>query len=255
MKSDELRICGLAAVRARFEHDPSSIVRLYFDAPTARKIGALCRALAQERKVYRCVEPAELEKISGSVHHGGIVAVVADSPARIATAAEARLWAQRREPLVVLDQIGNAHNLGAIARTVAFFGVPRLAIAGDPASARPGEAAYRVAEGGLESVEVWIARDIPAFLRDLAAAGFDVVGAASHGGGSAVARTKSAGASGPGSPWALVLGNEERGLAPATASACTRLVTIPGGGRVESLNFSAAAAILVHDLVRAGRPR
>jgi TrmH RNA methyltransferase len=255
MKNDELRICGLAAVRARFERDPASIVRLFFDEPTARKIGPMCRALAQDRKVYRCVEPAELEKVSGSLHHGGIVAVIANPPARVATAAEAAQWAQRREPVVVLDQVGNAHNLGAIARTVAFFGVPRLVIAGDPASARPGEAAYRVAEGGLEFVEVWIARDIPAFLRELAAAGFDVVGAASHGGRAAIARGKSGGPSGPAAPWALVLGNEERGLAPASAAACSRLATIPGGGRVESLNVSAAAAILVHDLVRGGRSR
>jgi TrmH RNA methyltransferase len=255
MKTDELRICGLAAVRARFEREPASILRLYFDAAMARRIGAICRALAQGRKIYRCVEPAELEKIAASVHHGGIVAVVASSPPRVATAAEAAQWARRREPLVVLDQIGNAHNLGAIARTVAFFGVPRLVIAGDPSSARPGEAAYRVAEGGLEFVEVWLAPDVPSFLRDLAAAGFDVVGAASHGGGSPAARPKSAETSGQGGPWALVLGNEERGLAPATTAACTRLATIPGGGQVESLNVSAAAAILVHDLVRGGQRR
>jgi TrmH RNA methyltransferase len=255
MKNDELRICGLTAVQARFQRDPSSIIRLYFDAPTARKIGPLCRALALTRKVYRCVEPAELEKIADSVHHGGIVAVVANPPPRAVTRAEVARWAERREPLVVLDQVGNAHNLGAIARTVAFFGVPRLVIAGDPAAARPGEAAYRVAEGGLELIEVWVARDIPALLRDLAAGGYDVVGAASHGGRSPAARAQPAGKAGPGAPWALVLGNEERGFGPATAAACTRLVTIVGGGRVESLNVSAAAAILLQDLVRGARPR
>ena len=82
MKNDELRICGLAAVQARFRRDASTIVRLYFDAPMSRKIGLMCKALAGLRKIYRCVEPAELEKISGTVHHGGIVAVVANPGAR-----------------------------------------------------------------------------------------------------------------------------------------------------------------------------
>ena len=48
---------------------------------------------------------------------------------------------------------------------------------------------------------------------------------------------------------ALVLGNEEHGLAPAVEQACPRLVTIPGSGRVESLNVSVAAAILLWELV------
>ncbi len=248
MRDDELRICGLTAVRARFERNPSSIIRLYFDEPTSRKIAPLCRALAATRRIYRCVEPAELEKIAGSVHHGGIVAVVAVPAQRVASATDAAQWAKGKEPLVVLDGIGNAHNLGAIARTAAFFGVPRLAIAGDRTSARPGEAAYRVAEGGLEFVEIWTVEDIPAFLRALAAAGYDVVGAATRGGKSARGE---AGGRKSASPWALVLGNEEQGLAQETAAACTRLVTIPGSGRIESLNVSAAAAVLLHGLVSA----
>ena len=46
-------------------------------------------------------------------------------------------------------------------------------------------------------------------------------------------------------PVALVLGNEEQGLAPEVAAACSRLVTIPGSGQVESLNVSVAGAVLM----------
>ncbi len=45
-------------------------------------------------------------------------------------------------------------------------------------------------------------------------------------------------------PVALVLGNEEDGLAPTVAAACDRLVRIPGRGAIESLNVAAAAAVL-----------
>jgi TrmH RNA methyltransferase len=241
MRDGEIAICGIAAVRARFQRDASSIVRLYFDGPTSKRVGILCRALAASRRVYRCVEPAELQRIADSVHHGGIVAIVRERAPRIATAQDACAWGRRHENVVVLDRIGNAHNLGAIARTAAYLGVPRIVISGDPASAGPGAAAYRVAEGGLDAVEVLSAPDVASFLRELAAAGYDVVGAATRGGGARPA-------GGPKVPWALVLGNEEHGLAPGVEAACTRLVTIPGSGRVESLNVSAAAAILIHGL-------
>lgn len=243
---DELKICGLAAVRARFARDPASIQRLFFDHATGQRVGVMCKVLAQAKRIYRQVEPAELEKISGSIHHGGIVAVVAPAPLRTVTAEEAGKWAKRGERLLVLDRIGNAHNLGAIARTAAFFGVPRIVIPDHAAAARPSDAAHRVAEGGFEHLEVWLAKDMVALARDLAAAGYEVVGAATRGGrpegapGERSARLK---------PLALILGNEEHGLAPDVTAACTRLVTIPGSGKVESLNVSVAAAVLMWELM------
>jgi TrmH RNA methyltransferase len=235
---EELKICGLAAVKARFERDPGSILRLFFDEPMSRKVGAMSRALAQAKKVYRCVPPAELEKISGSIHHGGIVAVVVAPALRIPNADHVRTWARARETVLVLDRIGNAHNLGAIARTAAFFGVLRIVIADDATASRPTEAAHRVAEGGLEHVDLWQVKNIAGLAKELAAAGYEVIGAATRGG-------RPEAATGAGKPVALVMGNEETGLAPVVSAACTRLVTIPGSGKVESLNVSVAAAILL----------
>jgi TrmH RNA methyltransferase len=240
---DELKLCGLAAVRARFARDPASIKRLFFDYATGKQIGVMCKVLAQAKKVYRCVEPAELEKIAGSIHHGGIVAVCAPSPVRLVTSEELAKWAKRGETVLVLDRIGNAHNLGAIARTAAFFGVPRIVIPDAATAAKPSDAAHRVAEGGLEHVEVWQTKELVGFARDLAAAGYEVVGAATRGGRPETTRGKER------KPLALFLGNEEQGLAPDVAAVCTRLVTIPGSGKVESLNVSVAAAVLMWELL------
>lgn len=238
----DLTICGLAAVRAQFAADAAAIKRLYFDYATGRKIGVICKALAQARKIYRCVEAPELEKIAGTIHHGGIVAVVAAPELRTPTAADVSTWLRRREPLLVLDRVGNAHNLGAIARTAAFFGVPRIVIPEDPAAALPGDSAHRVAEGGFAHVEVWRVPALAPWLRELAAGGYEVVGAATRGG-----RPEAEGKASR--PVALVLGNEEHGLAPDVAAACTRLVTVPGSGKIESLNVSVAAAVLLWELV------
>jgi RNA methyltransferase, TrmH family len=240
MKPAELKICGLAAVRARFARDASSIQRLYFDYPTGRKIGVICKALAGAKKIYRCVEPAELEKIAGTVHHGGIVAAVAEPKLNTPSAAELARWATARTPVLLLDRIGNAHNLGAIARTAGFFGVTNLVLPDDAQAAKPTEAAYRVAEGGLEAVKIFAVPDLAGFARALATAGYEVVAAATRG-GKAEHPTR-----GPATkPVALVLGNEEHGINEGLLKACTRLVTIPGSGAVESLNVSVAAAVLM----------
>ena len=226
-------------MRARFERDPGSIQRLYFDQQTGRRIGVICRALAAARKVYRCVEPAELDRVSGTLHHGGVVAVVAAPALREPTRAEVRRWAQEDAVVLLLDRIGNAHNLGAIARTAAFLGVAHIVIPADPAAAVPNEAAYRVAEGGLEHLTVWRTANLTVTIAALKAAQFDVVGAATRGGVATASRA---------APLALVMGNEETGLAPAVAAACTRLVTVRGRGAVESLNVSVAAGILLYAL-------
>ena len=100
----------------------------------------------------------------------------------------------------------------------------------------------------MDAIEVRSVNEVATFLGSLSAAGFDVVGAATRGGALELA-------GGPAAPWALVLGNEEHGLAPDVEAACTRLVTIAGNGGVESLNVSAAAAILIHGLGRRGTRR
>lgn len=244
--SQELTLCGLPAVQARFAKDPGSIKRLFFDEATSRKLGVICKALATAKKVYRCVPPAELEKIAGTLHHGGVVCVVTAVAINAPAAKDLAAWASAKTPLVVLDRIGNPHNLGAIARSAAFFGVRHIIIPAHPAAAVPGESAYRVSEGGLEHIRVWRVPALPVFLSTLAGRGYEVLGAAARG-GAPLARHPA------GKPIALVLGNEEHGLAPEVAKACTGLVTLAGSGKVESLNVSVAAAVLLHALL-GGRP-
>ncbi len=238
----EMNLCGVVAVQARFQRDAGSIKRLFFDQETGRRLGMICKALAASRKVYRCVEPAELEKIAGSIHHGGVIAVVDAPKLREPDARTIAQWKEKRAPLVLLDRIGNAHNLGAIARTAAFFGVRHIVIPAHPQAALPGEAAFRVSEGGLEQLEVWRTKNLAGLMQDLASAGYDVAGAAARGG-------KPVALVGGKNLVALVLGNEEHGLAPAVEKACTRLVTIPGSGRVESLNVSVAGAVLMYAIL------
>ncbi len=158
-------------------------------------------------------------------------------------------WQRAGEPLLVLDRIGNPHNLGAIARTAAFFGVPRMIIARHPQQAQPNDAAYRVAEGGLEHVQVFEVASLTSIVKQLREH-FLVVGTSVHSGRN-LESAKPPRA--PGRPTALLLGNEETGLDPRLEGLCELRVRIPGVDAVESLNVSAAAAILLH-WISLGRP-
>lgn len=105
----------------------------------------------------------------------------------------------------------------------------------------------------MEHVRIWVAADFAALCGGLRAAGFAVVGTdvrgpnlGSLGRAEFLPKTMRKRAdTAAQTPVALVLGNEEAGLDPAVAKACDRLVRIPGAGKMESLNVSAAAAVLV----------
>lgn len=237
------RLCGPAAVAAAFARRPEAVLRLFYTESRRAEAGPFCGRLAQARKPYREVPAEELARIAGTPHHGGIVAVA--TPRRVSRLPES-LPETLPEPmfrgglLPVLDGIGNPHNLGAIARSAAFFGCGALMLSGDPRQAGLSDAAYRTSEGGLEALELVRAEDLPAALRRLAPHCLTVA---------AVARGGVAPESLPrGRPFALVLGNEEAGLPEATAAACAARVTLPGSGAVESLNVSVAAAVLIHSL-------
>lgn len=239
-KTREINVCGWQAVSTLFARHPEEVRRLFFDAATGRRAGDFCQRLARERKVYRQVEAAELEKVAGTVHHGGIVAVIAERPLRKVTPETLREWARERAPVLLLDRVSNANNVGAIVRTAAFFGVRAIVVADHPAQALPGEAAYRVAEGGMEFVEFYRVAALPEFCADLKRH-FTLIGTSLAGNQLAPAQVKQRGLP---RPPALILGNEEKGIAPGVAALCDRLVKIPGADTVESLNVSAAAAVL-----------
>ncbi len=240
-KTKLARIAGLAAVSAVFATAPERVERLFFGQRMKPHVGDFCRELARMRKPYRLVEDHELERIAGSVLHGGIVVIARPRPVAVLDSAEAGAWARDGEPLLLLDGVGNPHNLGAIARTAAFFGVPRIVLSDHPEQAGPSDASYRVAEGGLEYVELYRGVRFAEMLRHLRRE-YRVVAAAAENGQPLGALRSSE------RPFALVLGNEEHGLPPATLKACEEIVTIPGSGSVQSLNVAASAAVLLHAL-------
>jgi TrmH RNA methyltransferase len=232
-----LRICGLAAVRALFERAPGRVERLFFEPRLKADLAAYCGILGGIGKPYRQADAATLARVGQTLRHGGVVAVALPQPIGAFDSQAPSVWARDGKPILVLDGVGNPHNLGAIARTAAFLGVERVVLADRAEQAVPSDASYRIAEGGFEHLRLYRAR-LPAAFSPLRRA-YRIVGATPVG---PAAPPDLCGERPP----ALVLGNEETGLDPRTLAACDTIATIPGCGRMQSLNVAAAAAILIY---------
>jgi TrmH RNA methyltransferase len=229
-------VAGLAAARAVLNVRPQDVRHIAY-APEARKpVAELLRSAAQHRIAYRELPSAELDKLAGTLHHEGISLQVKARPA-LSVDSVIRALAEGGFALA-LDRVRNPHNIGALLRSAAYFGARALLIGGDAGEPRLTPAAVRTAEGGAEHVGVCFAPELHDALDRLARAGARIVGADAHS-GEPLARTRF------GERCVLVLGNEREGLSPAVRRRCASQVRIPGSGRVESLNVSVAAGILL----------
>jgi 23S rRNA (guanosine2251-2'-O)-methyltransferase len=179
----------------------------------------------------------EVERRCGSDAHQGVCAEV--DPYPYADAAE--LLAAPEPLIVALDEVTDPQNLGAIARTAEAVGATGVVI---PArrSAEVTAAVCKASAGAVEHVPVARVRNLADFLADAKATGAWCYGAAAGAKTSYRAPDYSGGV-------VLVLGAEGKGLRPRVAAACDDLVSLPLRGRIESLNVSVTAAVLLYAIL------
>ena len=232
----ELRLYGLNALKAVFARRPQAIRKLYLAEWRIPQLQPLLKWCVANRVGYRVVDEGDLQKLAASAHHEGVVAEVLREEARPLTA-WLRELPEGPQCALWLDGVGNPHNLGAILRSAAHFGVGAILLPKQSTLALSGAAA-RVAEGGAEAVPfVRLGRDDNA-IAQLHGAGFALAATVVRGGSDLFSAPL---------PQRLVfvLGAEGEGMSPDLASACDMRVSIPGSGAVESLNVASATAVLL----------
>lgn len=176
----------------------------------------------------------EIERRCGAGDHQGLCAEV--SPFRYADPEE--LIADGQGLLVALDQIQDPQNLGAICRTAECAGIRGVVIP-ERRSAEITPAVCKSSSGAVEHIPVGRVRNLADFLLAAKAGGMWCYGADAGAPLAYDALDYTGGA-------VLVLGSEGRGLRPRVAAVCDALVAIPMRGRIESLNVSAAAAVMIY---------
>jgi 23S rRNA (guanosine2251-2'-O)-methyltransferase len=182
--------------------------------------------------------PADITARCGSDAHQGVCADV--DPYPYADADD--LLAAADPVLIVLDEVTDPQNLGAVCRTAEATGATGVAIP-ERRAADITPAVCKASAGAVEHLPVARVRNIADFLADAKRAGCWCYGAAAGAGTPYTAPDWSG-------PVVLVLGAEGRGLRPRVAKACDDLVALPLRGRVESLNVSAAAAVLMYTILQ-----
>ncbi len=243
----ELAVCGFKAVKALVNENPEKISRLFFSEYRAKEFGNVCKFLAKKKSLYRIVSDEELEKLSQSVHHQGVVAMIFDEPLPRLEHEEIDEWVENKESVLMLDEVGNANNLGAIIRSAAFFGINNIVLTKEDKQSLITPATYRVAEGGMEFVNIYTVSSTAWFLRQCQGR-LTSIGTAVDAHYKLVNINRFIEKD---EACVVVLGNEERGMSEESKKLCTHLVKISGSGDIESLNVAQAASILCYTM--AGR--
>ena len=222
---------GWHAVIAALNNPEREVKRLLVSQSSANELPKFERTIRPE-----IVEGKEIERVAGgeSVHQG-IAALVAPLERDMI---EPHLTGNG--PLLVLDQVTDPHNVGAILRSAAAFGATALIITKDH-SAREAGVMAKSACGALDIVPIIEVVNLAQAIRDIKDAGFWTIGLDGTG-----ARTLHE--SKPTGKIALVLGAEGKGMRRLTAENCDEIVKLPIDSRMESLNVSNAAAVALYQL-------
>jgi len=234
----ELWLYGIHPVEAALVNPARRLRRLVLTEEAEAAIAARLPkpwAIPAER-----IERERLDQMLGRgiVHQGA--ALQAD-PLPTPTLADAL---KRPGPVLVLDQITDPRNVGAILRSAQAFGAA-VVIAQERNAPEETGALAKAASGALEKIPLLRTVNIARALIALKAADLWVLGL------DAGAKTRLEGARLGGKRAALVLGAEGEGMRRLTRETCDELVSLPMPGGMESLNVSAAAAVALYEITRA----
>jgi 23S rRNA (guanosine2251-2'-O)-methyltransferase len=229
---------GIHPVEAALAN-PDRVVNALFLTENAQ----LRLAAALEGRDYTItrVTPRELDRRLGAdtVHQGALLETV-PLPELPMNALARRAGGL---PLIVLDQVTDPHNVGAILRSAAVFGAAGVVVTRRHSPPLGGVLA-KSASGALELVPVARVQNLARALDDLKAAGCTLIGLDGDGDG-VLDELALTGTEWPDKP-VFVLGAEGKGLRLLTRQTCNRLCRISTDGKLGSLNVSNAAAVALH---------
>jgi 23S rRNA (guanosine2251-2'-O)-methyltransferase len=201
-------------------------------------------ALAKERGIkVEMVDPAILDKMTEFSNHQGVAARTSFFPVKSAMEIVDRIGPETSPCFIlVMENIEDPHNLGALIRTALSAGVDYLLIPKDR-SAGPSSTVSRTSAGAMEHADIFMITNTAALLRALKEKGVWVFGLDADGDRSLFDADLKG-------PVALVIGGENKGVRPLVKKECDFLVSIPNKSRINSLNASVAGGIAMYEALR-----
>ncbi|MFT3730653.1 MAG: 23S rRNA (guanosine(2251)-2'-O)-methyltransferase RlmB [Hyphomicrobium sp.] len=233
-----LRLYGLHPVEAALRNPARLIHRLLLTENAERR---LRESLGTIEPPIETVSPRDLDRLLGAdaVHQG---AALETEPLPEPDWRDLAASAGGR-PLIVLDQVTDPHNVGAILRSSVVFGASGLVMTRRHSPPLNGVLA-KSASGALELIPVALVANLARALDELKAAGFTIIGLDGEGEQAIEDLDWSR-------PTALVMGSEGKGLRDLTRKTCDFLARITTDDTLASLNVSNAAAVALHSALLA----
>ena len=201
-------------------------------------------SLAESRGIApKTIGPDDFRTLAGSARHQGVVARVSPYPLSSVADIMQSIQDGKRTPfLLMLDNILDPRNLGAIIRTALCVGFHRVILPKDR-SATPTPSVSRASAGALEHINLARVTNLVNTIKHLKSAGLWIVGLQKDARESIYAGDRTG-------PMAVVVGGEQKGIRPLIGKQCDFLVSIPQQGPVDSLNASVAAGVAMYELFR-----
>jgi len=198
--------------------------------------------------ICRDIPARQITAMVNNEQHQGVVAKVSEYPfSSVADILTMPAVQDRPHFLLLLDHVVDPQNFGAIARTAYCAGIQGI-ILSKKRSAPPSPAAIMASAGALEHLQVAYVTNLVNTIKMLKKNDIWIVGGERFGTGELFETDLSM-------SLALVIGGEEKGIRPLVKKQCDFLVAIPQVGVLNSLNASAAAAVMLYEAFRQGRTK
>ena len=242
MRYKEQTIEGRNAVLEAFRSG-KTIDKLYIlDGCQDGSISNIKREARRQDTIINFVTKERLDQLSSTGHHQGVIAqAAAYSYATVEEMLETAREKGEDPFLLLLDNIEDPHNLGAIIRTANLAGAHGVIIPKRRAAGLTAVVA-RASAGALNYTPVAKVTNLTAAIKELKEKGLWFVCADM--GGETMYELKLTG------PIGLVIGNEGEGVSRLVREACDFTASIPLKGNIDSLNASVAAGVLAYEIVR-----
>ncbi len=208
-------------------------------------VAPLVAKCSQRGILIKEVSPQKLDYLTGGANHQGIAVMIATQKYYEVSDILAYAEEKGEDPFIIIcDEIEDPHNLGAIIRTAEAAGAHGIIIP-KRRSASLNVTTAKSASGALEYMRVARVTNISNVIDELKHKGVWVFGADM--GGEDYSKTDFS------SPCAIVIGNEGKGIGRLVASKCDGIISLPMFGKINSLNASVAAGILMYAVVESRR--
>lgn len=201
-------------------------------------------AIAKKRNIkIQMMAPERLDKMTEFSNHQGMAAETSAFQVNSASQVIPRII-KKKTPgfILVLENIEDPHNMGALIRTALCAGVDYILIPKNR-SCQPSSTVSRSSAGAMEHADVYMITNTASILRDLKKNGVWVSGLDAKG-ETSIYDTDLTG------HIALVIGGEHKGIRPLVQKECDFLLSIPNKGKINSLNASVAGGIAMFEALR-----